>query len=284
MAEEVEEELKVVKEGVENNFLIKFSLSVFVINFIGRMDHQGFAKLKGFSATHYLQKLSVTLGRSSLKKEVQIELGHYRNISRKHAKISFNFTTKQFEILCMGKNGIKVDNKNYTSKSPPIPLIRGSEVQIGDSFFIFLLPKGNFSNFMNITQEDDEVTTTFNKSSIENVLYEKPSFSYSTMIAQALSSQTEKKMTLQEIYQWIMDQYPYFKVQESGWKSSVRHNLSLSKYFSRVEDNSKRAVYQLNPEMEEELLNGTAKNSKKKKLDKIEPKSVENVQKKVKLE
>lgn len=246
-------------------------------------QQQGFAKLKGFSASYFLQKLSVTLGRTSLKKKVNIELGHYRNISRKHAKISYNFTTKQFEILCLGKNGMKVDNKYYTSKSTAVPLHHGSEVQIGDSFFIFLLPKGKISNFMNI--EDEEIQTKVSKPSLEHIFYEKPTFSYATMIAQALSSQTDKKMTLQDIYQWIMDQYPYFKSQDgSGWKSSVRHNLSLSKFFTKVEDNAKRAVYQLNTEMEEELLNGTAKASRKKKLDKNESKNVENVQKKVKME
>jgi hypothetical protein len=47
--------------------------------------------------------------------------------------------------------------------------------------------------------------------------------------AQALSEQPDKRLTLQQIYQYIMDKFPYFQSQDkdSGWKSSVRHNLSI---------------------------------------------------------
>jgi hypothetical protein len=34
---------------------------------------------------------------------------------------------------------------------------------------------------------------------------------------------------LQQIYQYIMDKFPYFQFQDAGWKSSVRHNLSKMK-------------------------------------------------------
>ncbi|KDN52658.1 hypothetical protein K437DRAFT_207768, partial [Tilletiaria anomala UBC 951] len=36
----------------------------------------------------------------------------------------------------------------------------------------------------------------------------RPPFSYSTLIAQAISSSPESKMTLREIYSWISNAYP----------------------------------------------------------------------------
>ncbi len=48
-------------------------------------------------------------------------------------------------------------------------------------------------------------------------------------------------MTLSQIYDWFINYVPYFKNkidQESsfGWKNSIRHNLSLHKKFTRVQN------------------------------------------------
>jgi hypothetical protein len=53
-----------------------------------------------------------------------------------------------------------------------------------------------------------------------------------------------------------MDKYPYYKNDDHGWRSSVRHNLSQREYFSKVVDGDKRAVYELNATHEENLLKG----------------------------
>ena len=48
--------------------------------------------------------------------------------------------------------------------------------------------------------------------------HSKPPYSYSTLILLAINSSREKKMTLQEIYKWIEDNFPYFKKCKKAWK------------------------------------------------------------------
>ncbi|KAG4107598.1 hypothetical protein H8356DRAFT_1023793 [Neocallimastix lanati (nom. inval.)] len=62
----------------------------------------------------------------------------------------------------------------------------------------------------------------------------KPPYSYATLISYAIQTHPNKQMTLNEIYTWITDHYPYYKKAGNGWKNSIRHNLSLNRLFIRV--------------------------------------------------
>ena len=48
--------------------------------------------------------------------------------------------------------------------------------------------------------------------------FPKPHYSYATLIVFAINSSPEKRMTLQEIYAWIQEKYPYYKLAKKGWK------------------------------------------------------------------
>lgn len=63
----------------------------------------------------------------------------------------------------------------------------------------------------------------------------KPPLSFSSLIFLAIEDAKEKALPVKEIYQWIIQHYPYFKTAPTGWKNSVRHNLSLNKCFQKVE-------------------------------------------------
>ncbi|OTF70879.1 hypothetical protein BLA29_010934, partial [Euroglyphus maynei] len=41
----------------------------------------------------------------------------------------------------------------------------------------------------------------------------------------------DEKMVLADIYQYIMDNYSYFRNRGPGWRNSIRHNLSLNDCF-----------------------------------------------------
>ena len=51
--------------------------------------------------------------------------------------------------------------------------------------------------------------------------YPKPPFSYATLILFAINSTFEKRMTLQDIYKWIEDNFPYYKHCKKAWKVRI---------------------------------------------------------------
>ncbi|KAG0205252.1 Forkhead box protein J2, partial [Mortierella sp. GBA43] len=64
--------------------------------------------------------------------------------------------------------------------------------------------------------------------------YPKPTHSYSFLITTAILENPQQQMTLNEIYEWVMERYPWYRTAINGWKNSIRHNLSLNKAFMRV--------------------------------------------------
>ncbi|XP_033996415.1 forkhead box protein O1-A-like [Trematomus bernacchii] len=79
--------------------------------------------------------------------------------------------------------------------------------------------------------------------------------SYADLITKAIDSSPEKRLTLSQIYDWMVKNVPYFKDKgdsnsSAGWKNSIRHNLSLHSRFVRIqnEGTGKSSWWMLNPE------------------------------------
>lgn len=75
----------------------------------------------------------------------------------------------------------------------------------------------------------------------------RPPFTYATLIRQAILDSPDKQLTLNDIYQWFMNTFAFFRKNHATWKNAVRHNLSLHKCFMRVE-NVKGAVWTVDDE------------------------------------
>lgn len=67
-----------------------------------------------------------------------------------------------------------------------------------------------------------------------NYTHAKPPYSYISLITMALQSSKSKRMTLSEIYQWIMDLFPFYRQNQQRWQNSIRHSLSFNDCFVKV--------------------------------------------------
>ncbi|KAG1467791.1 hypothetical protein G6F56_004213 [Rhizopus delemar] len=97
-------------------------------------------------------------------------------------------------------------------------------------------PKSNQETKQNKTNASSSTNTppTLVDMRVEKNTEGKPPYSYATLIKYAIERSTGNKLTLSQIYQWVIDHYPYYGTAGSGWKNSIRHNLSLNKCFVRV--------------------------------------------------
>ncbi|CAN8029396.1 hypothetical protein HPB47_026049 [Ixodes persulcatus] len=86
----------------------------------------------------------------------------------------------------------------------------------------------------------------------------KPQHSYIGLIAMAILSSVEKKMVLSDIYQYILDNYPYFRNRGPGWRNSIRHNLSLNDCFVKAgrSANGKGHYWAIHPANVEDFKKG----------------------------
>ncbi|XP_076877382.1 forkhead box protein N2-like [Brachyhypopomus gauderio] len=70
----------------------------------------------------------------------------------------------------------------------------------------------------------------------------KPPYSFSSLIFMAIEDSPDKRLPVKGIYEWIVNNFSYYRTAPSGWRNSVRHNLSLSKSFQRIQRDKSQSV------------------------------------------
>ncbi|XP_066477532.1 forkhead box protein I2 [Tiliqua scincoides] len=99
----------------------------------------------------------------------------------------------------------------------------------------------------------------------------RPPYSYSALIAMAIQSAPDKKLTLSQIYQYVAGNFPFYKRSKAGWQNSIRHNLSLNDCFRKVprneDDPGKGNYWTLDPNCEKMFDNGNFRRKRKRRSD-----------------
>jgi forkhead box protein A2, hepatocyte nuclear factor 3-beta len=75
-----------------------------------------------------------------------------------------------------------------------------------------------------------EKPTTYRRS----YTHAKPPYSYISLITMAIQNNPHKMLTLAEIYQFIMDLFPFYRQNQQRWQNSIRHSLSFNDCFVKV--------------------------------------------------
>jgi len=88
--------------------------------------------------------------------------------------------------------------------------------------------------------------------------YKRPPHTYPALIASAILDSPNNLVTLRGIYDYIMNNFPYYKFchDKSAWQNSIRHNLSLNQCFIKVpryENAAKSNYWTMNQEGFEEF-------------------------------
>nr|XP_061817722.1 forkhead box protein I3-B-like [Nerophis lumbriciformis] len=101
----------------------------------------------------------------------------------------------------------------------------------------------------------------------------RPPYSYSALIAMAIQSAPEQRLTLSQIYLYVAENFPFYSRNKAGWQNSIRHNLSLNDCFRKVprEENNpgKGNFWTLDPNCDKMFDNGNFCRKRKRKADNV---------------
>ena len=141
-----------------------------------------------------------------------------------------------------------------------------SSYQANSSYSIDSLESAYTSQHINNLDKSEQQhqlsTINPNSSFINRRAYinSKPPYSYISLITLALTSSENKMSTLNDIYQFIMDRYPFYRQNQQRWQNSIRHSLSFNDCFVKVsrqvDKPGKGSYWALHPDSHNMFENG----------------------------
>ncbi|KAK6188995.1 hypothetical protein SNE40_005055 [Patella caerulea] len=164
------------------------------------------------------------------------------------------FSTKQ---VCNFNNIFPEVSHDYKStasyrSSPPLASLSYSSSSVSST------SSSPSSTSSSIPSSPDSLSPSSSLLSSPTTYSEKPAHSYIALISMSILNSPEKKVLLGDIYQYIMDNFPYYNNKEKAWRNSIRHNLSLNECFikSGRADNGKGNYWSIHPACIEDFSRG----------------------------
>jgi hypothetical protein len=144
---------------------------------------------------------------------------------------SANFQQQQIVSLNSNSNKILKNNhsSNFMNRNLKQTTTKKNSASSSSSSSLHL-SSSSCSNNSFTSSSQTENTPHFKNNCGSN----KPMLTLSCLIFMSIEESDDKCLPVREIYEWIQCNFPYYKhINNPGWKSSVRHNLSFSKCFKK---------------------------------------------------
>ncbi|XP_050741753.1 dual specificity protein kinase splA isoform X5 [Drosophila biarmipes] len=130
------------------------------------------------------------------------------------------------------------------------------------------------NNYNNYSNNNTDLFQTPSTASYNH--NEKPPYSYAQLIVQAISAAPDKQLTLSGIYSFIVKHYPYYRKETNkGWQNSIRHNLSLNRYFIKVarsqDEPGKGSFWRIDPDSGAKLIDHSYKKRRQRSSQGFRP-------------
>ncbi|RWS06117.1 whn transcription factor-like protein, partial [Dinothrombium tinctorium] len=156
---------------------------------------------------------------------------------------SLNYTVNQFEERSgqsLDKHGALSENVSTTEETKIKALSEESEEKENQNE-VFVLKIFGVENqrYFQILQRAENKIHEYKEFELLytplNNVYRKPPFTYIALIYFALKLSKNHCLSVADIYDFICVCFPYFLTAKRNWKNSIRHSLSISKYFEKTE-------------------------------------------------
>ncbi|XP_067644008.1 uncharacterized protein FoxK isoform X2 [Eurosta solidaginis] len=134
--------------------------------------------------------------------------------------------------------------------------------------------QATYNNYSNSNIQNQDLFQT--PSTVSYNHNEKPPYSYAQLIVQAISAAPDKQLTLSGIYSFIVKHYPYYRKETNkGWQNSIRHNLSLNRYFIKVarsqDEPGKGSFWRIDPDSGAKLIDHSYKKRRQRSSQGFRP-------------